>query len=121
MKARLPVKLTRDQQIAVDREVRKHVVEVHAEYQHALDVAIAYTLHTQLGFGEKRLRDFFNAVARNQITIRNAYSGGSTDDAATAIYAMERKLSDAGINLQQLLDDMNSYAAELNRELKNLP
>ena len=112
MKARIPTKLTKQQEYTLRREATKQCIEVHEEYEHTLDTVIAYTLHTELGFGRKRIQDFFNAMAGHLITIKHNYSGGSTDDAKIAPYIMEKKLRDDGIDINEIISNMEKYATD---------
>ena len=52
--------LSKAERTALDIEVRKAIAENQTVYHQDMDAAILYFLHTKYGFGEKRLRDFWN-------------------------------------------------------------
>lgn len=52
--------LTKVERQALDIEVRKAIAENEKIYHADLDAAILYYLHDKYGFGEKRLRDFWD-------------------------------------------------------------
>ena len=113
MKARIYPKVNKATRDAVLAEARKQCAEVHKEYQRALDVLIAYTLREQLGFGHDRIRKFFLAMVKNQVSIRRAYAGESTDDNEMPEFVMEYKLKQCGVDVESILSDIETYNAEL--------
>ena len=113
MKARVYAKLPKAYQQAINHEAYKQCVEVHQAYEHALDVLIAYTLREQCGFGQERMKRFFLAMAKNQISIKKAYSGGHVNDKTMPEFVMEYKLKRAGIDLKSIIEETNRYADEL--------
>lgn len=113
MKAKIPANLTKNQRNTIRQEAYKQCVDVHQAYEHALDTLIAYTLHTELGFGQKRIQDFFNAMVKHQISIKRAYAGGSTDDNEMPEFVMEVKLRDDGVDLPAILENIELYTTKM--------
>ena len=113
MKARVYPKVNKATRDAVRNEARKQCAEAHKEYDHALDVLIAYTLREQLGFGHDRIRKFFLAMVKNQISIKRRYAGDSTDDNDMPEFVMEKKLEEDGVDFASILADIEHYFAEL--------
>ncbi len=54
-----PLKLTKGQQQALDREIDRQIDERRNEFLRDADAMILYTLHKEFGFGKKRLIKFF--------------------------------------------------------------
>ena len=113
MKARVFHKVNKSTREAIRNEAIKQCAEVHEEYEHALDVLVAYTLREQLGFGQERMKRFFLAMVKNQISIKKAYSGGHVNDKTMPEFVMEYKLKQAGIDLESIIEETNRYADEL--------
>lgn len=64
----------------VDKRIREHEAKRMDElsaFMSTVDANWLYTLHTELGFGQKRLRRAWEAMVRNRIAIREFYRDGS--------------------------------------------
>lgn len=60
MKAKVPYKLTNKQQKALDEEISRQLDIARNEDANEFDAAVLWALHLCFGFGEKRLRRFFD-------------------------------------------------------------
>lgn len=63
----------------VDKRIREHEAKRMDElsaFMSTVDANWLYTLHTELGFGQKRLRRAWEAMVRNRIAIREFYRDG---------------------------------------------
>lgn len=68
MKAKVPYKLTNKEQDALNEEIRRQLDLARIEDANEFDAAVLWALHLCFGFGEKRLRryfDFFCTLYRN--------------------------------------------------------
>ena len=48
---------------AMDMEINRQIVEADRRYTDDIDAMVLYTLRVHLGFGEKRLRKFYDAFS----------------------------------------------------------
>lgn len=74
---------------AMDMEIKRQLAEYTRKYEADLNATILYVLHEQLGFGEQRLKKFFD---RFSVEI----------DAA---WLCTRKLLDMGIDVEKWCDE----------------
>jgi hypothetical protein len=73
MKARIPWKPTKKEQKAMREEINRQIMEADEQYSLDLDAMILYTLHVHLGFGKKRLREFWEAFQREHDNLVKHY------------------------------------------------
>ena len=103
------------QRFEIRAEVQKKYEEIRAterseleEYAKALDATLLWTLHSEYGFGKKRLRKFWERLIRTRIEFRGFYRGGiSADDSSedrtghtAEDYAFLSALHDIGVDLE---------------------
>lgn len=55
--------LTAAERKAMDMEINRQIVEADRRYANDIDAMVLYTLHVHLGFGKKRLREFYDAFS----------------------------------------------------------
>ena len=55
--------LTAAEKKAMEMEINRQVVEADRRYADDIDAMVLYTLHVHLGFGKKRLREFYDAFS----------------------------------------------------------
>jgi hypothetical protein len=60
MKVRIPYKMSNKQKKAMHEEIKKQVYAARAAESIEYDAAIMWALHLCFGFGEKRLKKFFD-------------------------------------------------------------
>lgn len=70
------------------------------------DTILAYVLHYEFGFGEKRIRRFLHAVIDAHIYTRERYGAQYQD---SAYYQLLRR---DGIDMKKVEDDLDKYAEE---------
>ena len=51
---------------AMDMEIKRQLAEYTRKYEADLNATILYVLHEQLGFGEQRLKKFFDRFSRDR-------------------------------------------------------
>ena len=65
--------LTPAQRKAMNREINAQILESDRAYKLDMDAAVLYSLHETFGFGEKRLRKFFDAFSVQHQSLREHY------------------------------------------------
>ena len=55
--------LTATERKAMEMEINRQIVEADRRYADDIDAMVLYTLHVHLGFGKKRLREFYDAFS----------------------------------------------------------
>lgn len=88
-----------------DRLCQKRGEELEA-YATALDATMLWTLHSELGWGAKRLRRFWETLIRNRVEFRSFYRGDmatyevqNTGENAED-FALVAALRDIGVDLE---------------------
>lgn len=104
MKAHLPTPLTNTQKKAMDAEIRKQLAEYDRKDAEEIDAMVLWVLYSEFGFGEKRLRRFFDKFTSELNALTNRYEMTDNDTP----WLCTRKLKDAGIDIKKWLDEKNS-------------
>lgn len=99
----IPEKMTARQARSLDAEIRRQCVAKTRQYEYLLDTVSVYVLHTVFGFGETRLRRFYNALFAERKAMQERYEGSDSDDLAE--FAMYCKLKDAGIDFKAMFEE----------------
>ena len=60
MKVRIPYKLSNKERKAMNEEIQKEIDEARVRDGDEFDAAVLWALHLCFGFGEKRLRKFYD-------------------------------------------------------------
>ena len=103
MNVRLPERMTSRQAKALEGEIRRQCVAKTRQYEYLLDTVAVYVLHTQFGFGEQRLRKFYDALFAERKAMQERYEGSDSDDLAE--FAMYWKLKEAGIDFKAMFEE----------------
>lgn len=82
--------LSKAERQALNIEVKKAIVENEEKYRADLDAAILYFLHTEYGFGVKRLRDFWDGFNKLHDDIVHDYMIDSDEAAWVCRDALKR-------------------------------
>ena len=88
------VQLTAKEQEAMTKEINRQIAENYKQWLVNLDAMVLWTLHTYLGFGEKRLKQFYEEFTKQHVELMKYY-GCDGDDGRLCIY----KLRGIGIDL----------------------
>ena len=86
--------LTAAEKKALDIEIVKALIEADKKYETDIDIVTLYVLHTHLGFGPKRLRDFYDAFSRENQKLRDRYE--IHDD---SVWLCDMKLKEIGVDV----------------------
>lgn len=96
MKARIPIKLTKSQQRAMDEEIKSQLLLYDEMHENNVDSIILYSLHKEFGFGKDRLRRFYDCVKVHYQDLVNHYE--NEDDAE---FVCMKILKDIGVDVAQ--------------------
>ena len=86
---------------AMDMEIKRQLAEYTRKYEADLNATILYVLHEQLGFGEQRLKKFFDRFSVEIDALVKYYEMGEED----AAWLCTRKLLDMGIDVEKWYDE----------------
>lgn len=81
-----------------ERMAREAIDEMNRRNEDELDAMILYILHEEFGFGEKRLRRFYDRFSLGLRELGERYSMESYED---RLWLCQRKLRDAGIDISK--------------------
>lgn len=87
--------MTPAMQRAMEHEINQQCLEHDERLSLDIDTMVLWTLHTHLGFGPKRLRNFYLAMAAGHRRMREYYQ---MDD----LYPERYKLKELGVDVEQL-------------------
>lgn len=87
--------MTPAMQRAMEHEINRQCLEHDERLSLDIDTMVLWTLHTHLGFGPKRLRNFYLAMAAEHRRMREYYQ---MDD----LYPERYKLKELGVDVEQL-------------------
>lgn len=86
---------------AMDMEIKRQLAEYTRKYEADLNATILYVLHEQLGFGEQRLKKFFDRFSVEIDALVKYYEMDDED----AEWLCTRKLLDMGIDVAKWCDE----------------
>lgn len=90
--------LSKAEQRALDIEIQKQCADYYKRYENEIEAMILWNLHTELGFGKKRLLRFHSEFSKNMSQLVSQYE---MDDHDTSWICLT-KLKNYGIDLQEL-------------------
>jgi hypothetical protein len=88
--------LTSDERKAIDIEMRKMVADANRKNENEIDAVFLWWLHEKLGFGEKRLRQFYDDFTPAIRELNARYELESADRPWLCTY----KLKEIGVDLE---------------------
>lgn len=88
--------LTAKEQKAMDIEIKKQIAALDKKYQSDVDIVILYTLAATFGFGQKRLRRFYDAVQIERKKMLAQYEMPEED----AVWLAEHLLKRIGVDVR---------------------
>lgn len=89
--------LTSAEKKAMDMEIQRQLAEYDRKHVLEIDALILWVLHEQLGWGEKRLRRFYDHFADEIDALILRYQMDEDDK----VWLCTHKLKEAGIDLEQ--------------------
>lgn len=78
MKVKIPYKLTQKQHEAMVEEIDRQIAERNLKNSNGFDAAVLWSLHICEGFGQKRLRRFYDTF-RGMMTNSSKWMYGRTE------------------------------------------
>lgn len=93
--------LTKDEKKGLDIELKKELAEYDQKHAAELDAFILWELHTQLGFGKKRLKRFFDKFDPAMQTMIEHYCMNGSDRE----WLCTEKLKEIGVDINQWNDE----------------
>ena len=109
--------LSNKERAVLDREIKDELMKIIDKYNREYDVAVIFALNELEHYGTKRIKRLYRNIIRNRIELRRKYCDDRISDAKIDIFAMEKKLEERGIFLQQIFDEI---AAEQFNEINEL-
>lgn len=91
----LGANLSASEQKAMELEINKQIAKADRENRKNIDATILWCLHQHLGFGVKRLHDFYIAFGREYEKLVNHYELEDGD----GVWLCMQKLKELGIDL----------------------
>ena len=89
-------RLTPAQEKAVDKamrdEINRQILEKDKEYYHDMNAAVLWVLYETFGFGEKRLRRFFDAFTVEHEKLRKRYEPDEDTNAPLCRYLLKERV-----------------------------
>lgn len=87
---------SRNEQKAIEMEIKSQLAEYDKNHAKELSAMVLWVLHTEFGFGEKRLKRFYDIYADSIDALIKRYDLDEPDD----IWLCTKKLNDAGIDIE---------------------
>ena len=86
---------TKAEQKAFEIEMKRQIHAQEQQYCNDKDALILYVLHAHLGFGKKRLREFYEAYSRELKKLTEYYEMPDDD-----VYLARLKLKEIGVDIE---------------------
>lgn len=90
------VQLSKKEQEAMNKEINRQIIEREQQFFLDYDCMVLWTLHTQLGFGEKRLKKFYESFTEQHKELIDYYK--CDDDSGKLC---RHKLKDIGYDVEK--------------------
>ena len=99
MKARvgMTAKMTAKERKAMDDEIDRQLAEATRRQEGDIDALLLWYLHTEYGFGEKRLRKFMDGFNARLRELSDWYDMGERDQ----MFLVRRELKKIGIDIDE--------------------
>ena len=94
--------MTAAEKKAAELEIRKQLAEYDLNNATEMDALVLYILHTEFGFGEKRFKQFFDAMISVNRWLNENQREGDTEYATEKLRERAQKIS--GMKLDSLDD-----------------
>lgn len=89
--------LNKKEQEALTKECLRQQAEFTRKYEVEIESLVLYQLHNRLGFGEKRLKEFYDSFDTDLEALINHYELGEADTA----WLTTKKLKDRGFDIEK--------------------
>ena len=104
------VDLTKDEQKALDAEIRRQCAEAVDKMEHQVDILMLWQLHVQEGWGKKRLERFYRDFSVAYEKLRDYYK---SDDPKKDVnddnfWIMDSQLKEIGVDVEALFKEFEA-------------
>ena len=82
----------------MELEIKRQIIKMDLEHKQDIDALILYVLHSYLGFGKKRLHDFYINFAKEHKALLEYYELNSEAD---NVWLCKQKLKDIGVDIDE--------------------
>lgn len=86
--------LTAKERKAMEIEIKKQLAEAERRHTNDLDAMVLYALHKHLGWGKKRLRDFYEAFTVEHNKLIEYYAMPEDN-----VWLADKKLKEIGVDV----------------------
>lgn len=87
--------LTAKEKKALNLEINRQILEADTRYTNDIDAMVLYVLHQHLGFGQKRLREFWKAFKAEHDKLRDYYEMPDAN-----AWLARQKLKEIGVDVE---------------------
>ena len=91
------VQLNKNEQRALDQEINRQIIENDRRFDMDKESSILWALHTQFGFGPKRLKKAWELFYTETVKLREYYQMGPED----AAWLARHKLKEIGCDIEE--------------------
>lgn len=98
MKAKIPYKMSAYQRKAMLEEINRQVLEADDRYAKYFDAMVLWTLHVCFGFGQKRLKKFWDCFVQEHRRLRERYQLPPGEDGWLYLHMLKEHV---GINIEE--------------------
>ena len=81
-----------------ERMAKEAIEDMNRQNEDELDAMVLYILHAEFGFGETRLKRFYNSFSTGLRELGERYKMNEYDD---RLWLCQRKLKEAGIDISE--------------------
>lgn len=96
------VQLSKAEQRALDAEIKKQIVEHDKQYDIDRESSILWMLHTEFGFGPKKLKRAWELMYSSGASLRKHYEMSPDDDG----WLCRKMLKETGCDVEQWYKDL---------------
>lgn len=97
---------TKAEQQAFEIELKRQIHTQEQQYCNDKDALILYVLHAHLGFGKKRLREFYEAYSKELANLTEYYEMPGDD-----VYLARLKLKEIGVDIEEWNKETGGYGS----------
>lgn len=98
------VNLNKEEQRVLDEEIRRQCSEAVDDMEKQVDILMLWQLHSQEGWGKKRLERFYRDFAVYFQKLKEYYSA---DDPGDTFWIMERQLKEIDVDVDALMKEFD--------------
>lgn len=106
MKAHIPPKLSKQQQDALDKEIKRQCVEINAQYERDYETVIIWTLYNILELEKDEILEFYKAMVSERQRMKEWYKSDINPDDGIDLFAMRFKLKENGIDVDEIINEI---------------